>query len=738
MMKWIILVFMIFSKTILLGQCMGKRWIQIIDEHNQEPLAKATVKLKHQQFITNQLGYIEVNHVCEDGTKISFSHIGCATAEKIIFPGKDTLTLFLEHHILELPGSNIETQSNQLQNDVVIHPLSSQWGYLKSISQSLSQVPGLQIQKSGANVEKPNIQGLSGSRVVYFQNQIRMETQSWGSDHAPEIDPQSQSEIIVTTGGRTLLYCSDAIGGLIQTNNLLPQKNATAFLGLQSQGKGGKMGLIIPGQFKDGGLFSISTTATILGDYQTPSYILSNTGKREFNVQVNYHKKIAFHQGRISGQLSLFQNQLGVLSWSHFGNLTDLNKILQPGWVPPDSTFRYQIAKPYQTSQHQWIVFRFDFSKHHWSFSRQFNYRSEFDKHIPLGGSTSLPGMQLGLASNSVVHEFKSLNHIKCINQLDWNVQSYAGSYFVPNDQLLHLGSGWEWTKDHQYGSWFLNARFDQWQYWDISNASRKLENKSYRGIAYSMSHALKWGNTGQLWLSIGKQYRPPQMSELFSDGLHHGSASIEKGNPFLHPEKSYFIDSKCSYSINKWTIQGSFYAKKINGFINLEPTGENQITLRGVFPVFQYVQRDVYSWGGDIQIDKKHFLVDQLQCTLKGNVIHLGMIHQLENLYGIPPASIQGQWKYNWKNKRINWTAQATIQEVFHPFWAPISTDLLPPPNSYILIHAGIQIRYKSTTCLLSAENILNQSYFDYMDRMRYFAMSPGRNITVQIKKQF
>jgi outer membrane receptor protein involved in Fe transport len=53
-------------------------------------------------------------------------------------------------------------------------------------------------------------------------------------------------------------------------------------------------------------------------------------------------------------------------------------------------------------------------------------------------------------------------------------------------------------------------------------------------------------------------------------------------------------------------------------------------------------------------------------------------------------------------------------------------------------LIHAGIQIRYKSTTCLLSAENILNQSYFDYMDRMRYFAMSPGRNITVQIKKQF
>ena len=45
--------------------------------------------------------------------------------------------------------------------------------------------------------------------------------------------------------------------------------------------------------------------------------------------------------------------------------------------------------------------------------------------------------------------------------------------------------------------------------------------------------------NNLQLRTNIGTAWRAPHVNELYSEGLHHGAAAVEEGNPELESEKS-------------------------------------------------------------------------------------------------------------------------------------------------------------------------------------------------------
>jgi iron complex outermembrane recepter protein len=85
-----------------------------------------------------------------------------------------------------------------------------------SLMTSVGTIPGVSSVEIGSGHSKPLIRGLGFNRVVVVENGIRHEGQQWGADHGLEIDQYAVERIEVIKGPASVMYGSDAIGGVMR------------------------------------------------------------------------------------------------------------------------------------------------------------------------------------------------------------------------------------------------------------------------------------------------------------------------------------------------------------------------------------------------------------------------------------------------------------------------------------------------------------------------------------------
>ncbi|MFM8450933.1 MAG: TonB-dependent receptor, partial [Haliscomenobacter sp.] len=81
----------------------------------------------------------------------------------------------------------------------------------------------------------------------------------------------------------------------------------------------------------------------------------------------------------------------------------------------------------------------------------------------------------------------------------------------------------------------------------------------------------------------------------------------------------------------------------------------------------------------------------------------------------------------------------QLTAIHVLRQRWVPDGVDYTPPPDGYLRLDAEAayttHIRKQHLEIGLSVLNLLNTRYRDYLNRLRYFAEEPGRNLVIRIR---
>ena len=193
---------------------------EIKDFHDNSVIVGATVYIKNlNKYTTSDIsGKFKIENLCIGELILEISHVGCKTKLITYNIESDSFeNITLEHHIQELnevvvaTDSKIEkTSIQQSVSKTVIDNFSD-----KTLGDALNTISGVSSVNTGNAIVKPMIHGLHSSRLLIVNNNVRLFDQEWGDEHAPNIDINSGGRLDVIKGANTLIYGSDAIGGLV-------------------------------------------------------------------------------------------------------------------------------------------------------------------------------------------------------------------------------------------------------------------------------------------------------------------------------------------------------------------------------------------------------------------------------------------------------------------------------------------------------------------------------------------
>lgn len=737
---------------------------KITDANSVNALDDATVIVTEtqQSTYTDANGRFQLVGLCSGKITLSVSHIGCEPLLVAIYLRADTLLKIrlnhLEQELNEVEVTSAKKESHETQSAVTIESKKLESLRGLSLGETLKRVPGIYTLSTGATISKPVIHGLHSNRVLIMNNGVRLESQQWGSEHAPEIDVFSAKKITVVKGASSLRYGSDAIGGVILIDpNPLPilhgiggELNVAAF----SNNAEGNVSGLLEGCHHRLPAFSWRVQGTYRkgGNSRSPDYWLGNTAVEEgnFSAAMGYKKS----RYGVEVFFSRFQTKIGILSAAHIGNVTDLLSSIERGNPASASNFTYGFGRPYQQVIHYFAKARAyyqnrkgdDFS---FTFSWQDNERKEFDVPHFYQQDKSKPGFFFQIQTiganaeyrHRKVKNFSGTVGVSAITQTN----NFKYGYFIPDFRSVAVGvfAVERWTSNKIEVE--AGLRFDyKWAEYFVRTTSYKFDTSlnffspsGNIGLEHHVSEAFSWR------MNFGSAFRAPAANELFADGVHHGAATYETGNRYLKPEQSYNLSSSFNANTKYVQVGVELYTNYIANFINLVPVQPPKLTIRGAFPSFEYRQQNALLSGSDID-----FVIQPLkgfELYNKTSLLFARNTNTKDWLEQMPPLRFENGIRYTHFIGKVfrEVSAGAGVVNVLKHSFIPLSvTDYAQPPAAYWLLNielnATVVVNRNEFNIGVSADNLTNNKYRDYLDRFRYFADARGVNAALRFGWKF
>lgn len=736
---------------------------KLVHLEDNEPILGAYVWIHESRTgaVTDENGNFIIKDLCPGDYRLTIQYLGHEDIEEVISLNSANFskTFRMKESSVTLSGVEVHGHQDQVQTTTAV---SSLYGdeLLESrgenLGESLKRIAGVTTFSTGNSISKPVIHGLHSNRIMILNNGIRLEGQQWGAEHAPEIDPFLANEITVIKGAETVRFGPEAMGGviLVTPKELPTQKESSTSLNLVG-GSNGRMGNVaiehIGGSQKITGLgYRVQGSAKRAGNIQSPDYYQGNTGLSEYN----FSGSLGYSNSKLGAEAyySFFNTTLGILKDSHTGNLSDLEEIIENGKPFTNPGFSYEIDNPKQVVSHHLAKLKSHYHlneniKLNLQYGFQLNNRQEFD--VRRGDRDKKPSLDLELFTNTLDIYVDHTNQkqwsgsigLNLITQANSNVPGTGVTPLIPNYDMLNLGiyaietfskgpleieGGLRYDFRDLSTARFINNELDESQL-SYQNFT------AFIGGVYFLSPTLTFSS------NLGSAWRPPNVNELFSQGLHHGAAAVEIGDENLNSEKSFKWVNSLEFSTTRSQLELTAYANQINDYIYLNPTGEIFVSLRGTFNVYEYLQADAFFYGVDLS--GSHEFSDRMSGYFKGSIIRAK--NTSENTYFPFIPSDRMDWGLSYRFGEFSKGTKLTLSNVLvarqkrEPDF-----DLAPAPPGYALVNLGLQKGFEIGENKLNLgfqiQNALNTSYKEYMNRFRYFTDDMGRNILLKINYQF
>ena len=778
--------------TTIAQNCQYSLKGKISDFHDNSSIIGASLQIvnSNKNTITNFDGSFEFKNLCKGKITIVIKHVACESKTISFIISKDIVKeITLEHHLEELEEvvvkSESKSESTSIEKSIkkdIITNFSD-----KSLGDALNTLSGVSSLNTGNTIVKPMIHGLHSSRLLIINNNVRMFDQEWGDEHAPNIDMNASDRIDVIKGANSLKFGSDAVGGLIVVRGKKYARKDSLFgsslMSFNSNGFGGNLNSEIIKSYKSGYYTKVQMSYRRFGDFKAADYSLTNSGLENINASFrlgynSYLKGFEFYYSQVN-------NKFAILKSSHIGNVNDLVTAINSLEPRVIKEFSFSIDNPKQSIIHHLgkieAYKRFQgFGKLTFQYDFQVNRRREFD--LRRGDLKNTPVIDLRLVTNSIQSDLQvkpndnlklnigflgrfqqnnpiSTGYRPLIPNFDkFDIGLYTiGNYSLNESTELNAGIRYDFSKI-KARKWYNITDWNET--YDYDELFPEFETGTIAGVRIFTKPQYTFHNfsTGlgllkkinddlSLFINYGLANRVPNPSELFSDGLHHSAARIEKGLLNINKETANKFIVSMERNNNNFGFVISPYFKKINGFIQLIPVGIST-TIRGAFPVYEYNQIDAEIYGIDIDLNKK--INNRLDYY--GSISLLRGKNTSENLplINMPAANFNNKLMYfneELKQLSVSITHKTVLQQNRFPDYnfftldpvtqQDVFVDISSTPPTYSIFGLNISSAFNEGKLQfeLNVENLFNTSYREHLNRLRYFSDELGRNINFKIK---
>lgn len=732
-----------------------------VTDENQSPVLGADIYIEqlHIGTTSDESGQFELDNIPNGTHKLSISFVGFNTEniELNMASEEKVLKISLSPSVFHMDEVILSAPFNKLQSENVMKIESKSIETLKkagapTLMQSISNIPGVSELTTGTGIGKPVIRGLSGNRVLVYTQGVRLENQQFGSEHGLGMSESGIESVEVIKGPASLLYGSDALGGVLYLN---PEKFA-----YQNETK-----VDLSQSFFSNTLGS----NTSLG-FKTSKKKVKFIARGGFNSHADYQIPNGDRVTNTRFTEKDFKTGLGLnldQFVTEFRYNYNQSKIGIPEEIGQQTTSR-SVALPYQDLNTHILSLHNHFylnkSKIDLNLGYTINNRKEFEdeheedeidsaveeeheEHEEAALDMKLKTFSYDLKYNlAKMGQFETIAGIQGMYQEN---QNFGEEILIPdaitNDIGLLVTSTFAINdKSALQGG----IRFD---HRDLSSSSFEKEDpndpsqeimidgidRSFSNVTFSLGYKNVFFDKIITRLNLASGFRAPNLAELTSFGVHHGSNRFEIGNPDLESEQNFQFDLSLEYGNKHIEVFANGFYNNLNNYIFANPTGD----VIEDYQVFEYVQSDANLYGGEFGVHVHPHPFDWLHLESTYETV----IGEQSNGDYLPliPAN-------KWAN-----TIRVEIKgtETFNDIYAALVLDSFFEQNrvslnetitpGYNLLHlrmgANLSFEKINIAMNLSVNNLFDETYISHLSVLKTDLIpNPGRNIVLGLNFKF
>jgi outer membrane receptor protein involved in Fe transport len=613
-----------------------------------------------------------------------------------------------------------------------------------SLARTLSTLPGVRAVTTGEQVGKPVIRGLFGSRVAVLADGLRLEDYSWSDEDAPSVDARLAERVEVIRGPASLLYGSDAVGGVVNViPEPLPVSSGAAFMhgGVETYFASGNLegGVVARGE---GATRSLGWRATVIGrlgqDVHTPNGEIPNTGFNAVNGEAAVGVSrgwgtLALRYQRYGGEFKLLEADAPV---------TDTPGAEEGGPERKLSDDRLQLSGAFPLPGVR-IETRAQLQRH------VLQEVADEQPVIPVAdradaiaaAAVGMESVQFDLLLNTFTADV--LAHLSPagfgeatlgVSGLAQHNDSRGPQLLVPDANIASGGAFALWQNDFGPLRLLAGARVDHRSLTarDVPDADIATDDRrSWTAASWNAGAVLGVGGGLAVTGGIGRSWRAPTLFELYANGPRIGEARYDVGDPALVAEQGLEIDGGVRWTGAAARAEVSVFRNAIDHFIVTAPTAE----MLGGLRVFRTVQTDALLRGVEAQAEVR--VLDPL--TLRGVFDYVRGTERGtgENLALIPPA--RGRAEAEYRRDDLFGLGRGYLSaglELVAKQTHAADDELAPAGYALLDLGGGLERRFgpRSFRVDVQVRNVADTAYRSFLNRYKEFALDPGRSIVLRV----
>lgn len=589
-----------------------------------------------------------------------------------------------------------------------------------TLGETVGKLPGVQSSHFGQGVGRPIIRGLDNARVATLVGGMSSaDVSTVSQDHNVSIEPFLADQIEVLKGPATLLYGSGAIGGVVNTvDGRIAEKPMTETVSGRAEARydsvsDGWTGMARADAMGANGALVIHADGVYRnqGDYDTPlgrqanSFIDTRTGALGVSAVGD--------AGFAGVAASRYEDQYGnpgepgdaaAGEPSVFIDMKQSRVEAKAGINQPFGIFSgLRASLAHSNYEHT----EFEGAEAGTQFLNDGTEgRLEFT-HKAWGPWFGAFGLQYG----------------------DRTFEAIGEEAFIPRTGSTEYG-----LFVTEQGKWNqlqldLGARTDR-----IERNPDGGNKRTFSPLSLSAGALWRFNDAWRLSFNLDRAERAPVEEELFANGPHAATASVEIGNENLDKERANQAEIGLHYHDNRFEAKVSAYETRFDGFVYLVDTG--LIDDGEGLPIRQWSQADAKFRGFEGEgifhvVDNEH---GRLDARVYGDTVR-ATLDEGGNVPRIAPSRLGAELRWNGNNWR------ASVGGVRYDTQDKVAEGETPT-DGYTLVdaHLAYHFDYGSTgfELFLDGSNLTDEVARVHTSFLKDSVVLPGRGFALGVRTFF